>query len=1135
MIIFMIAGVFIRIWIKRKQHRTTLAEMERGAASAAVSPSRNMEQLPRLVTGMHCSQMMPHSQQGWDALASSETLNEPGAVANPSPKRLRSSVSLPKKFRNRGIQFGRNKYLSAIVELESPVSEKTSPNLPQLETMDQLIASSDLSAFDQAYADNTNTNQLTTAEPSGRSTSPKADIVPSLARRSPGTFGATLAGVENMPNIVARSASAGVLADFDPDDALFSRIERDPHGFNESVSHSRSLSLGAPASLPPSGPVPPIPIKSPHRLLAEFERVGNARQEAFMSRMSSSSIDSASSSVLATSPVLTRDDNDNEALRSPTLEDVVAKDEHALLKTVPNCQWQTPRISGPRPNTSISTSKIQKSSSVRGSIIRFSSDSRLRRKLSSASTDSEGSSRRQRLSIAQIGTANSIMMSRVSSSNSLTGSFGGVQKVSTPPRKVKRQTSVSASGSPAERQRGSALRDISGNANNKFTSNRESSDSTLNSGRSSCGNPFQWDPTAATLAVPSALKGSPNAKKGHRRKNCVRISTLTPQVLGSSARSRSASPAGLMGRIKEEQENEEFDRIESDQENVSQLTVQKRRPISVNSSTLPGNLRVQTLRASLTPDSPTLAAWTSYQKGGLATTTSGSNLSISPEGSRAGSRLSNRSSGAFVIPKFPTPSKARPSLAAVNHDAPLPEFSMEFPEDSNVSPLARRRSTSSASSEPSPVSPMEATMPSSPPLQMSRQNEYDPAWPSINLPMTEGSGHEYDPASPPSIMWDATDPERSSWFLPFAAGNMIDGGEEARSTATCAVKNESPPCSPKSSPREAVQQGEAETLTSSNASKMMSWLPSTSSSGALGLNSIPILLPPRTSEDPAYQLPEWKSPAIPTHTSAPRPRRVTSTGSPNRIRRRSPEPFLPTIPQSSSPAQSPAFHLLRPMNKPGTGKDMPQGSGAGPRGPRNAPAKSVLNNVSALRRMNSEYENGTPNRQSRNWQRLGREASPRLPWTGGLLPNEESSNSLFDFDFGTRTEQQTHGGAAKQEDGEPGSAMEEMDAGTFDRMLDGALAGFDAEFKRWSAGKDEEGEVQREEQRGSSIWEDGEQFWKSKKDVSIMPSYKIHPAETTPGRGLETTCDPRMLVTSSPVAMANTPGSLYDADGFLKI
>lgn len=1148
-IILAITGVAVRIVIKKKQHQRRLAEMEQGAASAAISPSRNMEQLPRLITGVRCSQMMPHSQQGWDALASNETLNEPGAVANPNPKRLRSSVSLPKKFRNRGIQFGRNKYLSAIVELESPISEKTSPELPQHETMEQLLALSSLGSVDRTSANHTDEyDHNSTTETAARTTSPKPDVLPSFAIRS----GAAIANDDSRRSQAARSVSVGVLADPMVDDAVFGLVERSPYRLRRPELHGRSLSLGAPTSQPPAGPVPPLPIISPHRLITDFDNEDDTRQGVCISRMSSSSIDSASSSVLVTSPILSRND-DKDALHSPTLEDVVAEDEHASLKAVSNRHWSNPRVNGPRPNVSVPTSKVQKSGSVRGSIIRFSSDSLLTRNPSSGSTSSQDSIRKKRLSVAQLGTANSISMSRVSSTNSLHGSVGGVQKIITPTRKNKRQSSVSANGSPAERKRVSVLRDISGNANNKFSANRESSDSTLNSGRSSCGNPFQWDPSAATLAVPSALKGSPNARKGHRRQNCVRISTLTPQVLGPAARSRSASPANLMDRIKEERESDEFHRNEGCQEDEVQLTVQKRRPTSTHQSSnsaLPGSLRVQTLRASLTPDSPTLSAWNAYEHAGVAFTVSDSNLSVSPDGSRANSRQSNRSSGPFVIPKFPTPSKARASVAATNHDAPLPEFSMDFANDNDdQSPFALGSSLSSDNS--SPISPIEMELPSSPPLQTSAKKEYDPAWPMINLPMPDAAGHEYDPASPPSIMLDVANPERSSWFLPFAAANMVDGEKEGDHPMSSIPKEDSPPCSPKSSPQDVEATPRAvcqpkEALTSSNASSMMSRIPSISSQGALGLSSIPILLPPTTSGDPVYQLPEWKPPAVPTHASAPRPRRVSSTGSPSRVRRRSPEPFLPTIPQSSSPPQSPAFQQsVRPLNLPAADKANPQTLGDGPKGPRNAPAKSVLNNVSALRRMNSEYNTGTPNRQSRNWQRLGREASPLLPWAGGVLGTEESSNSLFDFDFSSRTsEQYTQGGAAEGDHGgERESAMDEIDAESFDRILDGALAGFDAEFKRWSGGQGKEDPSEREEKRASSVWDDGEQFWEKQGKVSETPSYKIHPAEVTPRRSAEATCDPRLLSTSpgqmgiqmsSPIAMGNTPKSLYDADGFLK-
>lgn len=1144
-IIIAIAGVTLRIVLKKKQHQRAVAEMEKGRAGAEVSPSRNMQQLPRLATGARCSQMMPNTQQGWGGLGSTETLNEPGAVTKKNPKQLRSSISLPKKVKNRGIQFGRNKYLSTVPELESPISEKNTPELPQQETMEQLMASSDRDTWDQ----NSQTNQEKTMMKFARSTSPTQEALPSLATRSSESQDAP-ANNNDQPNRAARSASAGVLMDSIPDGAVFGQVQRDSYRMRNPDTRGRSLSLGAPICPPPSVPVPPLPVRSPNRLITNFNDNDDddARQGVCISRMSSSSIDSASSSVLVTSPILTRG-NDDEALHSPTLEDVVAEDEHASLKIGANRQWDNPRVSGPRPNTSSSTSKVQKpGGSFRGSIIRFSSDSMLTRTLSIGSTGSEGSIRKKRMSIAQIGTANSIVMSRVSSTNSLAGSVGGVQKVITPTRKTKRQNSVSANGSPAERKRAGVLRDISGNAN-KFSANRESSDSTLNSGRSSCGNPFQWDPTAATLNVPSALKGSPNARKRHRRQNCVRISTLTPQVLGPAARSRSASPANLMQRIKEERESDEILRLVegSGKENEMQLVVQKRRPNSIrqsSNSTLPGNLRVQTLRASFTPDSP---ASNANQQTGLKSAASDSNLTVSSITNRKGSEQSDSSSSLFVIPKFPTPSKSRASPAAVNHDVPLPQFSMDYADD-NDEQSRFALASSPSSSEPSPVSPLSPgsptsrisqvspiafQLPSSPPTRMSAKKEYDPAWPVINLPMPGEA--EYDPASPPTMIWDATDPERSSWFLPFAAGNMFDASHESTNNV---VQELSPPCSPKSSPKVPENSPEGETLTSTNASRMMALIPADDinpapQQGALGLSKIPVLLPPTTSEDPAYQLPEYKPPTAPPHTTAPRPRRVSSTGSPNRIerrrRRRSPEPFLPTIPQSSSPPPPP---IIQPLNiSPSSGsKTSPKG---GPKGPRTAPAKSVLNNISALRRMNSDAEKNTPNRQSRNWARLGREASPNLPFTtpngeGGVLGREESSNSLFDFDFGTRTSQQyTQSGAEEENDASHGAAMGiaigDDDERSFSQVLDGALAGFHAEFENLGAGAQEE-----KEKRVSSVWDDGEQFWKDRESKSMS---------------LEAKCDPNLLSTtpgtqmSSPLAMAAngaTPRSLYDADGFLK-
>lgn len=94
--------------------------------------------------------------------------------------------------------------------------------------------------------------------------------------------------------------------------------------------------------------------------------------------------------------------------------------------------------------------------------------------------------------------------------------------------------SVSEDGSPGERHRAAPLRTISGNLLGPAREDSQSSADTV-------GNPFYFDPSyvpAKDAVKPSALKGSPNAKKRHNRQKCVRIS-IQPTHFGPSSRSSS--------------------------------------------------------------------------------------------------------------------------------------------------------------------------------------------------------------------------------------------------------------------------------------------------------------------------------------------------------------------------------------------------------------------------------------------------------------------------------------------------------------------------------------------------------------------------------------------------------------------
>lgn len=1024
---------------KRSEHKRMVEAMEVEEA-LQTAQRQQVREGPRPVTAAGCSTLAPlQSRAGWGALASDETVNEPEPVAR-ADKRKRSSVSLPKKLKikQRNIPLKRLKRLTAI--LESPRS-RNSPSLPVLEPMPPAVPADSASS---APATNKSYNLRKANEDDGFVCpgSPKPAVLPSFAIRSPGRYGAGIANNDNVRTY--RSMSVGAMPPI-PNNALFgSSIS-----FNRPHMHARSLSLGAPPTRPPSGPVPPLSVIKPHAI----ETQDATRQGICVSRVSSSSHGSSNSSGLVATPILMIPEQD-EASKSPSLEELVAQDDSASLQTVTTNKWQNPLITGPRQVTSspskARSEKLRNHTSIRGNIARYSAESVVSNRMSSVSAASTASLQ-DRFSLAQIGLADQISISRVSSENSLQSL--GLRKVTTP-RKMRR-TSVSENGSPAERKRPGILRDISGNS---ILPSRQLSNATQDSSRSSNGNPFQLD---QSLSKPSALKGSPNARKGHRRQNCVRISTLTPQILGPPP-SRPTSPS-IMQNIEEESGDGDEAAAQPGVRFVSNHRLS--RPSSASYSA--PNLRLQSYRASLTPSSPTLAVWTAFQEHGLPSQVSDSQLSGSV-GTRSGSRQSNCSS-MQSIPSFPSPFKTAAPTTQISQ--PVPEFYLSRPStdinnDESSSPFEARTAS-------------EQDLPSSPPSSMIRRLEYDPAqptWPVV--PILAPTGIEYDPASP---AWNGSEPETSSAFFPFAVEGAASPGAGSRSPEDYSA--DTPPISPKTLPEgfraffdEAATASKAprasEKLTSANASSMMAQTVS-----KVDFPGAPILSPP--SEDQAY------AEITPKSTTA-RDRAVSSAGYLVPMRPPPPPPAVVKDPCVPSP-----LHV--------SGKTVLSG-------PRVQPAQSVLKNAMALRRMNSEVDT-TVDRGSRRFVRLGREASPLLPWIGN--PNPDASyaamNELFDFDFAS----DARSGAEEYE------GLDEVDMTDVERKLDGALAGFGVLPNNNSARR----------HASISVWEKGEEHWQQDRSLTIgLATDRPATSQDTPAKS----------IFGSPRSIQMTPKSLYDSDGFLR-
>ena len=1163
--------VIVQIVRKRSERKRALAALEQGQTTSEVTQRQDIwGDIPRPVSHARMGRLVPaHGQGGWGALGSNDEIDDSNPANNPNRRKRKSYISLPKRFKQQGIPLGRFKHLSAIIE--SPRSRPTHSQSSVPETVD-LPGNRSRGPFSgtELVEHSVLQNDDVFVGPS----SPKPAVLPSFAIRSPGRYGATF--IDEGPK-AKRSYSVGALIGPIPDSTAFGQ----PLDNGRPRMHARSISLGAHRAVgqPPIGPVPPLPVIAPHNSKAMGVRNGFC-----LSHMSTSSQESASSSVLVTSPILRAPD---ENMNSPSLEQMVADDDRAALKAVSHRQWQNPLVAGPRPVPIPDTSPTvpatamahQYKASVRSNAARYSNETQLSRRLSAASiVSSLDSDHHSRLSIPRVGTADRVSIRSVSSMGSFHNEDGRDKKVHTPRRVSRCSTTVSESGSPAERPKNSILRDISGNAG---TPTWQASNSTQTSSRSSNGNPFQWD--SAPLQKPSALKGSPNARKGHRRQNCVRISTLTPQILGPPP-SKPTSPSIMHGI---EEEPIDFDVPANTMAGLPIVSHQSRLS---NATAFAPHLRISTLRASLTSSSPTLSTctWTSFQDHGMSSqpfshqfdTTLSAPASPGTLGSRSVSHHSGQSSR-YSIPAFPSPSKT--TVTAVQRDQPVPEF--YFTRPSTDEPpfdfgwghdeepaLFDLHISDNADAN------VDAEIPSSPPLPIMKEDEYDPACPMLEIPNRNGS-REYDPASPAFVETVAA-ADQTNHSSPYTVTFSDDKARYSRPVSYSEeYQPDSPPCSPKSTPQDlglSSPEGhsgsstplatllsiEKEELTSANASTIMARIQT--HSRKVDFPGAPILPPPIDDNPVPFPLSMARNRSPSTaiylnpHRPAPRPPLLADNDN-DSLERGTPSSLLSgstNRPQPSPPTQSPSPSPLPTHNSPTLEPNRTSTSPTAtlPAGPRAPPAKSLARQIVALRRMNSEMDTSTSHQGRRYIHGLSREPAPPLPWVGSEADEaNDSSNDLFDFDFGARDRRDVESGAhdyrydgCYDDDADPTSALDNVDLSEVERRLEGALAGFDIPVSspksvssRDCEAREEEGECGEECERSSSVWEDGEDFWNNRKRLSTIPGSS--PSDAEKARMVQT---PRMysaahgrraaLSLRSPDTGMATPGSLYDGAGFLR-
>ncbi|PVI00969.1 hypothetical protein DM02DRAFT_706875 [Periconia macrospinosa] len=778
--------------------------------------------------------------------------------------------------------------------------------------------------------------------------------------------------------------------------------------------HARSASLCSQASgNAPEGGLPPLPLQ------IALVKGTDVRRRSLLSRspsrMSSSSFESADTTILTQSSPLTRGSAHGGGVRKVTKRDPRSSSVGVV----------TPRAV--RNNTVVVHRKNHAlQNSVKGSITRFSSAT-----MSSSSTQQD----------RQLEFRHSLCSTSPSSQTLERASSLMSRSIRTPKRRS--VTSVTPYGSPEDkRKRSSVLQGVSGN--HGIPARQLSQASTqASSTRSSNGNPFQWDSAPMSSAgKPSNLKGSPLARKGHRRQNCVRL-VIEPTVFGG--RSRSASPAFMKDTIHEESPPSTANGKTEGKTDVGLgFTNRRSLPQPPSSATFAPDVKIATtttsLRASLTPSSPTLSV-VNYDHGPVGSpvrsykprTSSTSSFGLSHNHNN-----NRRSTGPkFYIPTFPNP---------YERDAEVPDFANAPPTFalSRCSPPLNGGEDGDVDTVAGASSPFEMLLDleaSSPSQGRVVEDEYDPEHPQLVFHHTQQQNSSSPKpttttrnfSSPFSTILEETPPmQRSSPpTLPSMTMTTRCSEEKGEEESRVVVVQDSPPCSPKTMPAsmfEQHQQHEKQTRCSAfdlpiHQTAILEESDVIDPALLLNNEAFHSLPPPphfehkesnnsRSSSTTLTSttttpLPPFSFPATTsTTTHADNTTTSTTTSIPSTFASAkalmqplldaafpsspppSPRPKHASLPASPSPSTRSSFTSPPPPALDFT--TIPSLAPNSLNGPRGLPARPLRSSILELRRMNSDAERGDAQRGVRRYRRLGREDSIGLP-------GEESfMDGLFD-------------------------------------------------------------------------------------------------------------------------------------------
>nr|POE72947.1 hypothetical protein CFP56_30886 [Quercus suber] len=731
-LLFAIIGVLVLLVKKRRQHKQAIAGMERCSETRMLQEA-DLHSDFRPSAGIRTgNQILTPSRAGWTPLPSEETAYrvQDGRTVQ---QKIKSSQSTPTLFKQRSISPIKLQHVQLLKAPSTgmvhthhvPIVERSPRNRTEMH-----------SVFRHSIS---RANTLKTNEDNEDTTTVHENTSPTVQSFFSASSVKSVSGTSAAQNRGRKTSLSMALDAFTPSssESKFGIINW------RSIKHGRSISLGTPPTRPPLGPVPALPRVTgpiPSNEVVRSAPTGNASAE------SSNSTDTPS---VASSPLLPP--RVNYPPRSSRDPGSFATTDILSSKSIVYRQRQDPRVTGPQPELAPSTyDSYHRHTIGRSTVASYNEESSTKLTDNDREHHDKDSLSSVRGGVKQ--TPNSPVRSVSSSKTTLSSRKVTALYGLHPPRAARTgNTDVASNGSPQRRKRSVLTQEGSDSC-----LLRQKSNETEYSDASNGNDPLRWNPNTPR---PSALKGSPNARKGHRRHNTVRISALTPQVFELPT-PRSASHNGLP-EIRKRAVETDVSNISAVSKSVANVPVlHPDRNCDVEHSS------TQALRSSLTPSSPTLSAWILHYRDGTALDdpNSVSTSATTPS-------LSSQPSSDLLIPEFPAPAESQ-SLAA----GPIKEWlsgSTLTIEDNrnNTQPMA------SGDDE----SKQNTTDPSSKKHGTSRT--------MITLPAMKKKDEE----GRDSPIWNSTDPKRGSFVLQAIADLRESLYGDSRSPLSYGI---TPPVSP---------------------------------------------------------------------------------------------------------------------------------------------------------------------------------------------------------------------------------------------------------------------------------------------------------------------------------------------------